>query len=82
MMSQRVTYSALFLKEVRITFQTYDCCVESFVVKQGALFMRKLEISFVLTSVKLLLYVLWKQIVIQFTPNGLINEIKTEGYRI
>lgn len=44
--------------------------------------MRKLEISFVLTSVKLLLYVLWKQIVIQFTPNGLINEIKTEGYRI
>ena len=65
-----------------MVFQTYDCCVESFVVKQGALFMRKLEISFVLTSVKLLLYVLWKQIVIQFTPNGLINEIKTEGYRI
>ena len=51
-------------------------------MKQEALFMRKLEISFVLTSVKLLLYVLWKQIVIQFTPNGLINEIKTEGYRI
>ena len=44
--------------------------------------MRKLEISFVLTSVKLLLYVLWKQIVIQFIPNGLINEIKTEGYRV
>ena len=65
-----------------MVFQTYDCCIESFVVKQGALFMRKLEISFVLTSVKLLLYVLWKQIVIQFTPNGLINEIKTEGYRI
>ena len=41
MMSQRVTYSALFLKEVRITFQTYDCCVESFVVKQGALFYEK-----------------------------------------
>ena len=65
-----------------MVFQTYDCCIESFVVKQGALFMRKLEISFVLTSVKLLLYVLWKQIVIQFIPNGLINEIKTEGYRI
>ena len=81
MMSQRVTYSALF-KKVRVIFQTYDCCIESFVVKQGALFMRKLEISFVLTSVKLLLYVLWKQIVIQFTPNGLINEIKTKGYRI
>ena len=63
-------------------FQKYDCCIESFVVKQGALFMRKLEISFVLTSVKLLLYKLVKQIVIQFTPNGLINEIKTEGYRI
>ena len=51
-------------------------------MKQEALFMRKLEISFVLTSVKLLLYVLWKQIVIQFIPNGLINEIKTEGYRV
>ena len=48
----------------------------------GLFFSRKLEISFVLTSVKLLLYVLWKQIVIQFIPNGLINEIKTEGYRI
>ena len=39
MMSQRVTYSALF-KKVRVIFQTYDCCIESFVVKQGALFTR------------------------------------------
>ena len=39
MMSQRVTYSALF-KKVRVIFQTYDCCIESFVVKQGALFNR------------------------------------------
>ena len=39
MMSQRVIYSALF-KKVRVIFQTYDCCIESFVVKQGALFIK------------------------------------------
>ena len=67
-----------------MVFQTYDCCIESFVVKQGALFMRKLEISFVLTSVKLLLYKLVKQIVIQFSTflMGWIMKLKTEGYRI
>ena len=39
MMSQRVIYSALF-KKVKRVFQTYDCCIESFVVKQGALFTK------------------------------------------
>ena len=42
-MSQRVTYSALFLKK-RLDFPYYlYYVIESFVVKQGALFMRKLE---------------------------------------
>ena len=51
-------------------------------MKQEALFYEKARNIFILTSVKLLLYVLWKQIVIQFIPDGLINETKTEGYRI